>query len=166
MAHFPAVFAGTKDGRRSVGYERLPRGSTTLNGRVKIIALDLLPMDAVASVEFIQGDFTNDATLEQLTKVLQSQKVDLVMSDMAPNISGMRSVDQPKAMYLAELALDIAKQYLRSGGSFVTKLFHGEGFDEYVKLIRHDFGAVKVRKPAASRARSRETYLIAKDYGV
>ena len=138
--------------------------STTLNGRVKIIALDLLPMDAVASVEFIQGDFTNDATLEQLTKVLQSQKVDLVMSDMAPNISGNRAVDQPRSMYLAEFALDMGREVLADGGDFVCKLFQGEGIDEFIAETRSLFGRVKVMKPKASRAGSREVYLVARNY--
>jgi 23S rRNA (uridine2552-2'-O)-methyltransferase len=91
-------------------------------------------------------------------------RLDLVMSDMAPNISGNRSVDQPRAIYLAELALDTVKQSLKLGGSFVVKLFHGEGFDEFVRGVRPVFGSVRVRKPAASRKASRETYLVARDY--
>ena len=138
--------------------------STTLDGRVKIIALDLLPMDAVASVDFIQGDFTNDATLELLSKALKGQNADLVMSDMAPNITGNRAVDQPRSMFLAELALDMCREVLADGGDFIYKLFQGEGIDEFIAATRSLFGRVKVMKPKASRAGSREVYLVARNY--
>jgi 23S rRNA (uridine2552-2'-O)-methyltransferase len=138
--------------------------STTLDGRVKIIALDLLPMDAVASVEFIEGDFATDATLARLATALQGQKADLVMSDMAPNISGNRAVDQPRSMHLAELALDMCREVLADGGDFVCKLFQGEGIDEFIAETRSLFGRVKVMKPKASRAGSREVYLVARNY--
>jgi len=132
------------------------------NGRV--IALDLLEMEPLEGVQFIQGDFTDDAVLQQLQAALGEAPADLVMSDMAPNITGMRSVDQPRSMYLAELALDMAVQSLRSGGALVTKVFMGEGFDELVKACRKHFDSVRVQKPAASRAESRETYIAARGF--
>ncbi len=130
----------------------------------RVIALDRLEMAPLAGVECICADFTEDKALEMLRSMLDSAQPNLVMSDMAPNISGTRSVDQPKAMYLAELARDFACEFLAPGGSFVVKLFHGEGFDHYVRAIRRQFAAVKVRKPEASRAKSRETYLVARNY--
>ncbi len=129
----------------------------------RVLAVDLLPMAPIDGVDYIQGDFTDDKVLEAVRRALDGP-VDLVMSDMAPNITGIRSVDLPRAMYLAELALDCAVQLLRPGGAFVTKLFHGEGFDDYVKSARERFATVKVRKPKASRPRSRETYLVARNY--
>jgi 23S rRNA (uridine2552-2'-O)-methyltransferase len=141
--------------------------ATKIVGRKgRVIAVDILPMDPITGVEFMQGDFRDAETLAGIEERLQNARLDLVMSDMAPNISGNRSVDQPKAMYLAELALDIARKHLKSGGGFVAKLFHGEGFDEFVRDVRRDFGSVRVRKPGASRPQSRETYLIARDYRV
>ena len=135
-----------------------------LKGRVRIIAVDLLEMDTLPSVEFIQGDFTEDAVLEQLLEMLGDTKADLVMSDMAPNISGTKAVDQPRSMYLAELALDLARKTLRKKGDFVCKLFQGSGIDEYIRGVREDFERVKVKKPAASRAGSSEVYLVARNY--
>ncbi len=132
------------------------------NGRV--IALDLLAMEPLEGVEFRQCDFTEDDALQWLAGVLGEAKADLVMSDMAPNISGMRSVDQPRSMYLAELALDLAVQTLKSGGAFVTKVFMGEGFDELLAACRERFTTVRVLKPAASRAESRETYIAASGF--
>jgi len=132
------------------------------NGRV--YAVDLLEMQSLSGVEFIRGDFRDAPTLNEVMERIGDARLDLVMSDMAPNISGNRSVDQPRAIYLAELALDIVKQSLKSGGGFVVKLFHGEGFDEFVRGVRPVFGSVRVRKPAASRRASRETYLVARDY--
>lgn len=131
--------------------------------RGRVMALDLLPMDPIPGVEFRQLDFTEDEALEWIESEA-ADGVDLVMSDMAPNITGVKSVDLPRAMYLAELAIDTAKRVLKPGGAFLTKLFHGEGFDDYVKEARADFGTVKVRKPAASRPKSRETYLLARNY--
>jgi 23S rRNA (uridine2552-2'-O)-methyltransferase len=130
----------------------------------RVLAIDLLAMEPLAGVEFIQGDFTEDDALQQLMACLREAKADLVMSDMAPNISGLRSVDQPRSMYLAELALDLAVQTLKAGGSFVTKVFMGEGFDELVKSCRQRFDTVKVVKPAASRQESRETYISARGF--
>jgi 23S rRNA (uridine2552-2'-O)-methyltransferase len=132
----------------------------------RVIAVDLLDLEPIAGVEFVQGDFREPETLEYVTKCIADQQLDLVMSDMAPNISGNRSVDQPRAMYLAELAADFAGHVLKPGGSMVLKLFHGEGFDAFVRDMRQNFGAVRVRKPAASRAQSRETYMVATKFRV
>lgn len=135
-----------------------------LNGNGRIIALDVLPMDALPFVEFLQGDFTDDEIFIKLQQRLAGQPVDLVMSDMAPNMSGNRAVDQPRAMYLAELAFDFARRVLAQGGSFVCKLFQGEGFDAFVADVRTSFERVKVNKPKASRAGSREVYLVARNH--
>ena len=126
----------------------------------KIIALDILPMDPLDRVTFIQGDFTEDEPLALLEEALDGQNADLVLSDMAPNMSGMGAVDQPRAMYLAELALAFAEKWLEPGGSFVVKVFHGEGFDDFVKETRSMFEKVQIRKPSASRPRSREVYIL------
>lgn len=126
----------------------------------KVIALDILPMDPLQDVTFIQGDFTEDEPLALLEEELNGQDVDLVLSDMAPNMSGMGAVDQPRAMYLAELALAFAEKWLEPGGSFVVKTFHGEGFDDFVKQCRSLFEKVQIRKPSASRPRSREVYIL------
>jgi 23S rRNA (uridine2552-2'-O)-methyltransferase len=136
----------------------------SLKGRVKIVAVDLLPMDALPSVEFVQGDFTESETLAALKGAIGGDPVDLVLSDMAPNISGNRAVDQPRSMYLAELALDMCREVLRQGGDFVCKLFQGEGIDAFMAETRKAFGSVKVMKPKASRAGSREVYLVARNY--
>ena len=127
----------------------------------RIIAVDILSMDAISGVDIIQGDFRDEEVYESVMQTTGERALDLVMSDLAPNISGNRSVDQPRAMYLAELAADIAGRSLKPGGAFVTKLFHGEGFDDFVRAARQSFGTVKVRKPKASRPQSRETYLVA-----
>ncbi|MDH3647418.1 MAG: 23S rRNA methyltransferase [Gammaproteobacteria bacterium] len=137
--------------------------SFRLKGRGRIIALDLLAMDRLPDVEFIQGDFEEDTILDRLMDTLGNRPVDLVMSDMAPNISGMRVVDQPRAMALAEVARELATNVVKQGGSFVVKLFHGEGFDQYVRETRNAFESVSVKKPAASRSSSRETYLVARN---
>ncbi|MCG6659533.1 23S rRNA (uridine(2552)-2'-O)-methyltransferase RlmE [Halomonas campisalis] len=129
-----------------------------------VIASDILEMDGLAGVEFIQGDFTEEAVLEAILAALGGRPVDLVMSDMAPNMSGMAAIDQPQAMYLVELALDLAQQTLRPGGRFLAKVFQGEGFDDYLKALRGSFGKVVTRKPDASRARSREVYLLAEGF--
>jgi 23S rRNA (uridine2552-2'-O)-methyltransferase len=130
----------------------------------RVVAVDLLEMQTLSGVDFVRGDFREAATLNEVLNRVADRRLDLVMSDMAPNISGTRSVDQPRAMYLAELALDMAKKSLRPGGSFIVKLFHGEGFDEFVRAVRPAFETVRVRKPEASRKGSRETYLMARDY--
>ena len=125
-----------------------------------VIALDLLPMEPVAGVEFLQGDFTEQETLDRLLASLGERKFDLVLSDMAPNLSGVESVDQPRSIYLAELALDMARDFLNPGGGFVVKLFQGAGSDDLIAAIRRSFSRVKLRKPEASRARSSEIYAV------
>jgi 23S rRNA (uridine2552-2'-O)-methyltransferase len=134
--------------------------------RGRVVALDILPMDALAGAEFIQGDFTEEATYNALVEALNNQPVGLIMSDMAPNISGIRDVDQPRAMYLAELAWDFAQKVLAPGGDFLVKLFQGEGFDVYCRQIRSQFDKVVIRKPRASRPKSREMYLLARGYKI
>ena len=135
-----------------------------LKGRVRIIALDLLEMDYLPSVEFIQGDFTEDEVIGSLMEKLTDSPADLVLSDMAPNISGNKAVDQPRSMYLAELALDLARKTLKRKGNFVCKLFQGEGTDAFIADVRKSFARVKVMKPKASRAGSSEVYLLARNY--
>lgn len=137
---------------------------TGKNGRV--FALDLLDIEPIDGVDFIQGDFRSDEVLDQLMGLIENHPVDLVMSDMAPNISGMRAVDQPRSMYLAELSLELARNVLKPGGDLLIKVFNGEGLDEFKKLLREDFNKLVVRKPKASRARSRENYLLARGYNV
>lgn len=136
----------------------------TLRGDVSIVAVDLLPMDSLPSVGFIQGDFTEDEVLEQIRAAIGGRTADLVISDMAPNISGNRAVDQPRSMYLVELALDLCRDVLRPGGDFVCKMFQGEGADQYIVAARAAFERVKVMKPRASRPGSREVYLVARNY--
>lgn len=135
-----------------------------LQERVRLIAVDLLPMDALPAVEFIQGDFREDAVLQELLDKLADTPADLVMSDMAPNISGNKAVDQPKSMVLAELALDVAKKTLRRRGNFVCKLFQGQGADAFIADARQTFARVKVMKPKASRPGSNEVYVVARNY--
>jgi len=131
-----------------------------------VVALDILPMDPLPGVEVLQGDFQEEEAFNRLLATLDGRPVDLVMSDMAPNMSGMRSVDQPRAMYLCELTLDLARSVLKPGGNMLLKLFQGEGSDEFVKECRKNFRKVVIRKPAASRARSREVYVLALNYFV
>ncbi|EEX38314.1 23S rRNA (uridine(2552)-2'-O)-methyltransferase RlmE [Vibrio metschnikovii] len=130
----------------------------------QVIACDILPMDSIAGVSFLQGDFREESVLAALIERIQPDMVDVVMSDMAPNMAGNNSVDQPRAMYLVELALDMCRQVLIPNGSFVVKVFQGEGFDHYVQEVRSMFKAVKIRKPDSSRARSREVYVVATGY--
>jgi 23S rRNA (uridine2552-2'-O)-methyltransferase len=137
-----------------------------MGGKGKLLALDILPMDPIAGVTCIQGDFRDEDVLEELEADLGGRRVDLVLSDMAPNISGMSAVDQPRAMYLAELALDFARKHLVEGGAFVAKVFQGEGFQQFVAELRQSFETVRIRKPAASRPRSREVYSVARNYRV
>lgn len=134
--------------------------------RGRVIALDLLPIEALAGVECIEGDFREQETLDALEAALGDRPLGVVLCDMAPNISGMATVDQPRAMYLAELALAFARSRLAAGGSLVTKVFQGEGSDALVADARRDFGTVRMRKPKASRDRSREFYLVAGNYRV
>jgi 23S rRNA (uridine2552-2'-O)-methyltransferase len=133
-----------------------------LGSKGRIIALDILPTDALPGVEFIQGDFREDEVLDRLMGILGETRVDLVMSDMAPNISGMEAVDQPRSMYLAELAADFAAQVLGKGGDLLFKAFQGEGFDEFLRDLRGHYQKVLIRKPRASRPRSREVYVLGK----
>jgi 23S rRNA (uridine2552-2'-O)-methyltransferase len=128
--------------------------------RGRVLASDILPMDAVADVDFVQGDFTEDAVFDELMSRLKGSQLDLVISDMAPNMSGMSAVDQPRSMYLVELALDMAARTLRPGGNVLLKVFQGDGFVEVLATMRGQYDAVISRKPAASRARSREVYLL------
>jgi 23S rRNA (uridine2552-2'-O)-methyltransferase len=130
----------------------------------KLIALDILPMDTLDGVDFIQGDFREEAVLDQLRAVLEGAPVNLVMSDMAPNMSGNRGVDQPRAIYLGELALDTAKNVLTKDGSFLVKLFHGEGFEAFQHEVQRYFAKVTIRKPKASRPRSNEVYILGKGF--
>jgi len=135
-----------------------------LGKKNKLVALDILPMDALDGVDFIQGDFREETVLEQLFAVLQGEPVNLVMSDMAPNMSGNKGVDLPRAIYLGELALDTAKTVLSKDGSFLVKLFHGEGFESFHNEVQRHFSKVVIRKPKASRPRSNEVYILAKGF--
>ena len=128
----------------------------------RVHALDILPMDAIAGVDFIQGDFTEEHVFEELMSLIENRPVDLVISDMAPNLSGNKAVDQPAMVYLAELALELAGKVLSSNGVFIAKLFQGQGFDVFVLEVRKLFNEVSIIKPDASRSRSREVYLMAK----
>ena len=130
----------------------------------RVIASDILPMDAIAGVDFIQGDFTAQSVFDEIQAVIGTDQPSVVLSDMAPNMSGIVDVDQPKAMYLVELALDLAVQMLPQGGVFAAKVFHGEGFDDWLKSVRSNFQSVNSRKPAASRPRSKEVYVVAKGF--
>ena len=141
------------------GWSQVAANLTGEHGQV--IASDILPIDSLPGVDFLQGDFTEDSVLERLIELLEEQHADLVISDMAPNMSGMRDIDLPRVMYLAELALDLASTVLAPGGSFLVKVFHGEGYEDLQKVLRSRFSSVKVRKPKASRARSSEIYLLA-----
>lgn len=126
----------------------------------RLIAVDILPMEPVADVDIIQGDFTEQDVLDQILGLIDNSPVDLVLSDMAPNISGIETVDQPRSMYLVELAFDLALRVLDINGCFVVKMFQGEGFDENVTQFRKAFKVVRFRKPRASRPRSREVYAV------
>jgi 23S rRNA (uridine2552-2'-O)-methyltransferase len=132
-----------------------------LKGKGRVIATDILPMQPLEGVEFLQGDFTDEAVLAQLETLLNGQKVDLVLSDMAPNMSGVEGVDIPKSLYLAELAADFASNWVKPGGAYLVKLFQGTGTDEHLKVLRARYAKVNLRKPAASRLRSREIYAMA-----
>jgi 23S rRNA (uridine2552-2'-O)-methyltransferase len=139
--------------------QELERVAPARPGRV--IALDILDMPSLAGVEFLHGDFREDAVLSRLEACLDGKPVDLVLSDMAPNKSGMDAVDQPRVMHLAELAMDFADRHLRPDGTFLIKLFQGVGFDDYVRELRRRYAKVAIRKPAASRKRSAEVYALA-----
>ena len=128
----------------------------------RVHALDLLPMDGIAGVDFILGDFTEDKILQELLGLIDKRPVDLVISDMAPNLTGSKAVDQPTSIYLVELAVDLACKVMKPEGVFIAKLFQGEGFDEFVRHVRTLFDRVSMRKPDASRSKSREVYMVAK----
>lgn len=142
------------------GWSQVAGHLVGLKGRV--IASDILPMDALEQVDFIQGDFTEQSVFDQIMSALGGAQADLVISDMAPNISGVDAADQAASMYLVELALDMAQQVLKPKGNFLAKVFHGEGYDQYIKDVRAVFDKVVIRKPDASRARSREVYVVGK----
>lgn len=129
-----------------------------------VISSDILPMDSMAGVTFIQGDFTEESVYEKILEAIAGRPVDLVISDMAPNMSGMSSIDQPKAMYLVELALDLARQVLKPEGAFLAKVFQGEGFDALLAEMKQSFNKVQSRKPDSSRARSREIYQLCRGF--
>ncbi len=130
----------------------------------QIIALDILPIEPLDRVEFIQGDFTENKVLDTLFNMLDGKKIQLVLSDMAPNLTGNKAIDHPRSVYLAELALDTARLVLVQGGAFLVKMFQGEGFDEFLQDIQNSFAKVVIRKPKASRPRSNEVYILAKGF--
>ena len=146
-----------------------PGGWSQIAGRLvghhgRVIATDILPMDSLENVDFIQGDFTEQSVFDQLLALLGERKPDLIISDMAPNLSGIDSADQASSIYLLELALDMVRRVLKLNGNFVAKVFQGEGSDEFLKDLRTSFEKVVIRKPAASRPRSREVYVVAKNF--
>src|ERR1700726_3884482 len=148
-----------------------PGGGTQSAGRItggrsRIVATDILAMDAIPGVDFVQGDFREPAVLEQVLQCVGADKVDLVLSDMAPNMAGIDAVDQPRSMYLAELALEFADRVLAPGGDLLLKLFQGAGFDQIIKDTRSRYGRVMTKKPKASRSRSSEIYLLARQFGM
>jgi len=158
-----------RPGMRVVDLGAAPGGwsqvaSRLVGERGKVIATDILPMDAIRGVEFIQGDFREQAVLDQLLRALDNEPVDVLLSDMSPNISGVSSADQAASIYLLELALDMARRVLKPGGTLVAKLFQGTGSDDYLREVRKSFDKVAVRKPSASRSRSREVYFVAKGF--
>jgi 23S rRNA (uridine2552-2'-O)-methyltransferase len=134
--------------------------------RGQIVALDILPMNALPNVHLIQGDFREDNVLQELMTIIPERGLDLLLSDMAPNMSGNAAIDIPRAMYLVELAFEFAEKMLKPNGTMLVKIFHGIGFDELIKKTRASFAKVSIRKPTASRSRSKETYLLAKGYNV
>lgn len=156
-----------KPGMRVVDLGAAPGGwsqyaARIMQGKGTLLASDILPMEPIPDVTFVQGDFTEEPVFQQLLAMLGGQKADLVLSDMAPNISGNEAIDQPRAMYLAELALDFALRVLAPDGVFLVKVFQGAGFPEFMKSLRSRFATVVTRKPKSSRARSREVYLLAR----
>ena len=158
-----------KSGMKVVDLGAAPGGWSQIAGRLigdkgKVVASDILEMAPLPGVTFVQGDFTEDDVYQEILKAIGDEHADLVISDMAPNMSGNSAVDQPQSMYLVELALDMASQVLRPGGNFLVKVFQGEGFDEYLKTMRGMFTSVVTRKPDASRARSREVYLLGRQF--
>ena len=146
-----------------------PGGWSQLAGEIvgdtgRVVATDILSMDALPDVVFVQGDFTEQETYDQVVEALGNQPLDAVLSDMAPNMSGLAEVDQPRAMYLVELATELAERSLAPGGAFIAKVFQGEGFEAWFREIRGRFDRVVTRKPSASRPRSREVYVVASGF--
>jgi len=135
-----------------------------IGSKGKVVALDILPMEQLAQVEFVQGDFQEESVLNELLAVVDNEQIDLVISDMAPNITGVKAVDQPKSIYLLELAMDLANQVLKPDGTLLMKVFQGEGFQPLLAELRKSYQKVITRKPDASRARSSEVYLLAKGF--
>ncbi len=160
-----------RPGIRCVDLGAAPGGWSQYAARIvgaagRIVATDILPMDAIPGVEFVLGDFREEAVLGQVLERVGSDKVDLVMSDMAPNMAGIDAVDQPRSMYLAELALEFADRVLTPGGDLLVKLFQGAGFEQFMRDARRRYGRVVTKKPKASRTRSPETYLLARQFGM
>ena len=158
-----------RPGMRIMDLGSAPGGWSQVAGRLvgakgRVLATDILPMDPIKNVDFIQGDFTDEAVVAQLLAWLQGGRFDLIVSDIAPNITGIDSADQAGSMYFLELALDTVRQTLKPGANFVAKMFQGSGSDQYVKELRTSFEKVLIRKPAASRAESREVYIVAKGF--
>jgi 23S rRNA (uridine2552-2'-O)-methyltransferase len=158
-----------RPGMRVMDLGSAPGGWSQVAGRLvgekgRVLATDILPMDALANVDFIQGDFTEDAIVQQVHEWLDGAKFDVVISDIAPNISGIESADQARSMYFLELALDTVCKTLKPGASFAAKMFQGSGSDQYLKDLRAQFAKVLIRKPAASRKESREVYIVAKGF--
>jgi 23S rRNA (uridine2552-2'-O)-methyltransferase len=158
-----------RPGNRIVDLGSAPGSWSQIAGRLvghkgRVVASDILPMDTLEQVDFIQGDFTEQSVFDEIMSHLREEGADAVISDMAPNISGVDVADQASSMYLVELALDMARNVLKPGGHFVAKVFHGEGYDDYVKDVRTSFEKVVIRKPDASRPRSREVYVVAKGF--
>jgi 23S rRNA (uridine2552-2'-O)-methyltransferase len=160
-----------RPGIRCVDLGAAPGGWSQYAARIvgasgRIVATDILPMDAIPGVEFVLGDFREETVLGQVLERVGSDKVDLVMSDMAPNMAGIDAVDQPRSMYLAELALEFADRVLTPGGDLLVKLFQGAGFEQFMRDARRRYGRVVTKKPKASRTRSPETYLLARQFGM
>ncbi len=158
-----------KPGMRILDLGSAPGGWSQVAGKLvgkkgRVLATDILPMDPIVNVDFIQGDFNDDAVVAQLLEWLEGGKFDLIISDIAPNLSGIDSADQAGSMYFLELALDTVRKTLKPGATFAAKMFQGSGSDEYVKELRKSFEKVLIRKPAASRAQSREVYIVAKGF--
>lgn len=158
-----------RPGMRVMDLGSAPGGWSQVAGRLvgdkgRVLATDILPMDPLKNVDFIQGDFTEEAVLNQILDLLNGNKLDLIISDIAPNISGIDSADQASSIYLVELALDMARKVLKPKGNFVAKVFQGAGSEAYLKELRTSFEKVSIRKPAASRPRSREVYVVAKGF--
>ncbi len=158
-----------KPGRVIVDLGAAPGGWSQLaiervGGKGRVFALDILPMEAIDGVEFIQGDFREESVLKELVGLMGDARADLVLSDMAPNLSGVEAVDQPRSIYLAELAMELADQVLAKQGDLLVKVFQGEGFDPYLSDVRKRFAQVMIRKPDASRDRSREVYILGRGF--